>query len=289
MFSWSCLRAGTQTANHQLDTPDLKHDTRAMTENTFTHPIHVIKIGGNQIDDRDFLAAMVDTISTVRKDGVHPVIVHGGGQEIIQLHDELGVPFDYVEGLRVTSEQSIRLVKMALNGIANLRIVRWLVNSGIDAIGLNGIDLGLIRVERYMVGNRDIGRVGKITAVHIKKIEPLLNANMVPVISPISLGHDGFSYNVNADHVAEAMAVALRAPRLIFITNVPNVQIAGRPMRVLDASQIEDLIFGQFITGGMIPKVRSAVSAINAGVPAALIADLENYSQGEGTVIVRND
>jgi len=260
-----------------------------MIENTFTHPVHIIKIGGNQIDDRDFLAAMVDTISTIRKDGVHPVIVHGGGQEIIQLHDELGVPFDYVEGLRVTSEQSIRLVKMALNGIANLRIVRWLVNSGIDAIGLNGIDLGLIRVERYMVGNRDIGRVGKITAVHVKKIEPLLNANMVPVISPISLGHDGFSYNVNADHVAEAMAVALRAPRLIFITNVPNVQIAGRPMRVLDASQIEDLIFGQFITGGMIPKVRSAVSAINAGVPAVLIADLENYSQGEGTVIVRND
>lgn len=260
-----------------------------MTENIFSHPIHVIKIGGNQIDDRDFLTEMVETISTIRKDGVYPVIVHGGGQEIVQLHDELGVPFDYVEGLRVTSEQSIRLVKMALNGIANLRIVRWLVNGGIDAIGLNGIDLGLIRVERYRVGDRDIGRVGKITAVHVRKIEPLLKANMVPVISPISLGHDGFSYNVNADHVAEAIAVALQAPRVVFITNVPNVQIADRPMRVLDASQIEDLIFGQFITGGMIPKVRSAVSAINAGVPAALITNLENYSRGEGTVITRND
>lgn len=112
---------------------------------------------------------------------------------------------------------------------------------------------------------------------------------MVPVISPVSLGHDGYSYNVNADHVAEAMAVALEAPRLVFITNVPNVQITGRPMRVLEANQIEDLIFGQFITGGMIPKVRSAVSAINAGVPAALITNLENYSQGEGTVIVRNE
>ncbi len=202
-----------------------------MTEQFSPHPIHVIKIGGNQIDDRAFLAAMVDTISTIRKDGVFPVIVHGGGHEIVQLHDELGVPFDYVEGLRVTSEQSIRLVKMALNGIANLRIVRWLVNGGIDAIGLNGIDLGLIRVERYMIGGKDIGRVGKITAVYVHKLKPLLDANMVPVISPISLGRDGASYNVNADHVAEAMAVALQATRLVFVTNVPGVQIAGRPMR----------------------------------------------------------
>jgi len=183
-----------------------------MTERTSPHPIHVIKIGGNQIDDRDFLSAMVDTISTIRKDGVRPVIVHGGGQEIVRLHDELGIPFDYVEGLRVTSEQSIRLVKMALNGIANLRIVRWFVNGGIDAIGLNGIDLGLIRVERYLVGGKDIGRVGKITAVHVKKLAPLLSASMVPVISPISLGHDGFSYNVNADQVAESLAIALGAP-----------------------------------------------------------------------------
>jgi acetylglutamate kinase len=258
-----------------------------MTELTSFHPIHVIKIGGNQIDDRVFLAAMVDTISAIRKGGVRPVIVHGGGQEIVRLHDELGVPFDYVEGLRVTSEQSIRLVKMALNGIANLRIVRWLVNGGIDAIGLNGIDLGLIRVERYLVGDRDIGRVGRITAVHKHKLEPLLSASMVPVISPVSLGHDGFSYNVNADQVAEALAIALDVAKLVFITNVPGVQIAGRPMRALEASQIEDLIFGNFITGGMIPKVRAAASAINAGVPQAFITDLTNYAKGEGTMIVR--
>ena len=85
---------------------------------------------------------------TVRKNGIYPVIVHGGGQEIVRLHDEMGVPFDIVQGLRVTSDQSIRLVKMALNGVANLRVVRYLVNGGIDAIGLNGIDMGLIRVER---------------------------------------------------------------------------------------------------------------------------------------------
>ena len=116
-----------------------------MTENT--SPIHVIKIGGSQIDDREFLAQMVETIRDIKRKGVRPVIVHGGGKEIARLHDELGVSFDFVDGLRVTSEQSMRLVKMALGGIANLRVVRWLVNGGVNAIGLNGVDLGMIRVE----------------------------------------------------------------------------------------------------------------------------------------------
>lgn len=257
-----------------------------MTHNNLPHPIHVIKVGGSQIDDRVFLADLVETIREIRRSGVHPVIVHGGGQEIVRLHDELGVPFDVVQGLRVTSDQSIRLVKMALNGIANLRIVRWLVNGGIDAIGLNGIDLGLVRVEKHRIEGVDLGRVGKITAIHVDKLAPLLAANMVPVISPVSLGHDGLSYNVNADHVAEAFAVALRAAHLVLITNVPGVLIADRPLRVLVADQIEDLIFGHFITGGMIPKVRAGVSAVEAGVPGALITDLEHYAQGEGTIIV---
>ncbi|NUQ38147.1 MAG: acetylglutamate kinase [Caldilineales bacterium] len=251
-------------------------------------PIHVIKIGGSQIDDRAFLAAMVETVTSIRKQGITPVIVHGGGQEIVRLHDELGVPFDIVQGLRVTSEQSMRLVKMALNGIANLRVTRYLVNGGIDAIGLSGVDLGLIRVEKQIVDGFDLGRVGKITAVHAEKLRPLLAAHIVPVISPISLGHDGWSYNVNADHVAEAVAVALAASNLVFLTDVPGVLIAGRPMRALAVDEVEDLIFGHFITGGMIPKARAAASAVQAGVPAALITNLTRYAQGEGTFIVRS-
>lgn len=252
-------------------------------------PIHVIKIGGSQIDDRPFLVDMVEAIKEIRKQGVQPVIVHGGGQEIVRLHDELGVPFDIVEGLRVTSDQSIRLVKMALNGVANLRVVRYLVNGGIDAIGLSGVDLGLIRVEKHLMAGVDMGRVGKITAVHIEQLQPLLDAGLTPVISPVSLGHDGRSYNVNADSVAEALAVALKATQLVFLTDVPGVLIADRPVRALPASQIEDLIFGHFITGGMIPKVRAAVSAINHHVSSALIANLESYRNGEGTMIVRSE
>ncbi|NOX63441.1 MAG: acetylglutamate kinase [Chloroflexi bacterium] len=250
-------------------------------------PVRVLKIGGSQIDDREFLAQMVEAVRDIRRRGVWPVIVHGGGQEIVRLHDEMGVPFDIVEGLRVTSDQSIRLVKMALNGIANLRVVRWLVNGGVDAIGLNGIDLGWIRVERHRVGDVDLGRVGKVKHVHAHRLIPLLEAGLTPVISPISLGMDGLSYNVNADQVAEAVAVALEAQELAFITNVSGILVAGRPMRALPAQQIEDLIFGQFITGGMIPKARAAAAAVKAGVTRAVITDLEHYIKGEGTFIVR--
>lgn len=248
--------------------------------------IHVLKIGGSQIDNRDFLAQMVEAVHEIQKKGIRPVIVHGGGQEIARLHDEMGVPFDFVQGLRVTSDQSMRLVKMALGGIANLRVVRWLVNGGVQAIGLNGIDMGMIRVERMTIDGVDLGRVGEIDVVHSERLLPLLEADMVPVIAPISLGYDGLSYNVNADQVAEALAVALHADHLVFLTDVPGVRIAGRTMRVLPVEQIEDLIFGHFITGGMIPKVRAAASAVQHGLPSAIITDLEHYLQGEGTYIV---
>lgn len=251
-----------------------------------TPPIHVIKIGGSQIDNRDFLSQMVETIRNVQKQGVQPVIVHGGGKEIARLHDELGIPFDFVQGQRVTSNQSMRLVKMALGGIANLRVVRWLVNGGVTAIGLNGIDMGLVRVEKMEVAGADLGRVGRVDAVQSDRLLPLLQANIVPVIAPISLGYDGLSYNVNADHVAQALAIALEAAHLVFLTDVAGVSIAGRTQRMLAAEQVEDLIFGHFITGGMIPKVRSAASAAKHGIPSAIITDLEHYANGEGTYIV---
>jgi acetylglutamate kinase len=254
-----------------------------MTDATF--PIHVIKIGGSQIDDRDFLAQMVDAIRAIQQQGVRPVIVHGGGKEIARLHNEMGVPFEFVQGLRVTSEQSMRLVKMALGGIANLRVVRWLVNGGLPALGLNGIDLGMIWVKPLTLPDADLGRVGQVDAVNITPLQPLLEAGMIPVIAPVSLGYDGLSYNVNADHVAEALAVALNAAHLVFLTDVPGVKIANRPQRSLAAEQAEALIREDFITGGMIPKVRSAVSAVQKGIPSAIITNLEHYIRGQGTFI----
>ena len=253
-----------------------------MTQN----PIHVIKIGGSQIDDRSFLTQMVESIRQIRQTGVRPVIVHGGGKEIARLHDEMGVPFEFVQGLRVTSEQSMRLVKMALGGIANLRVVRWLVNGGLPALGLNGIDLGLVRVTPMTLAGANLGRVGQVDGVNVSPLLPMLDSGLIPVLAPMSLGHDGLSYNVNADHVAEALAVALEAAHLVFLTDVPGVKIAGRAQRTLDAAQVEELIAEQHIIGGMIPKVRSAVSAVQKGIPSAIITDLQHYARGEGTFIV---
>jgi len=256
-----------------------------MTQN----PIHVIKMGGSQIDDRSFLAQMVETIRQIRQDGVRPLIVHGGGAEIARLHDEMGIPFEFVQGLRVTSEASMRLVKMALSGTANVRVVRWLVNDGLPALGLSGIDLGLVRVKPMRIDGVSLGRVGQVDAVNASPLLPLLDSGLIPVLAPVSLGYDGLSYNVNADHVAEALAVALGAAHLVFLTDVPGVKIAGRAQRTLDAAQAEALISEQHITGGMIPKVRSAVSAVQKGVPSAIITDLQHYARGEGTFIVESE
>ncbi len=251
-----------------------------------TSPIHVIKIGGHQMDDNAFLARFVAAVRDVQSRGIQPIIVHGGGQEIDRLHEDLKVPSFTVQGLRVTTEQSLRLVKMALNGLANSRLVRWLVNGGVAAIGLSGVDLGLIRVEKYEPDGINLGRVGRVVEVQTDRLMPLLAAGFVPVISPISLGRDGLSYNVNADHAAEAVALALQAAGLVFITNVPGVLIAGQPLRVLPVDQVEELIGEGFITGGMIPKVRAAAAAVNRGLATAIITDIERYALGEGTFIV---
>lgn len=249
--------------------------------------ILVLKIGGNQVEDEAFLAGFVTAVKELLAEHAI-IIVHGGGKEIADLHGQLGVAFEVIEGLRATSEESLRLVEMVLNGTVNTRLVRWLVNSGVDAIGLNGIDLGLVRVSPLTVGSRSLGRVGQVRQVNGEALLQLLDLNLTPVISPVSLGEDGLSYNVNADHVAAGVARAIEASKLIFVSNVPGVQITGRTMRALTVGQIEDLIADGHITGGMIPKVRSATEAVRSGVYQAVITDLPGLARGEGTAVVRD-
>ncbi len=249
-------------------------------------PILVLKIGGNQVEDETFLAEFVTAVKGLLAE--HAIIVvHGGGKEIADLHGRLGVGFEVVEGLRATSEESLRLVEMVLNGVVNTRLVRWLVNGGVDAVGLNGIDLGLVRVSPLTVGGRSLGRVGQVRQVNGEALLQLLDLNLTPVISPVSLGEDGLSYNVNADHVAAGVARAVEANKLIFVSNVPGVQVVGRTMRALTVGQIEDLIADGHITGGMIPKVRSATEAVLNGVHQAVITDLTGLARGEGTAVIR--
>ena len=176
---------------------------------------------------------------------------------------------------------------MVLNGVVNTRLVRWLVNGGVDAIGLTGVDMGLVRVTPLTVNGRSLGRVGAVQAVNGEALLQLLDLGLTPVISPVSLGEDGLAYNVNADHVAAGVAKAVEAAKLIFVSNVPGVQVTGRTMRALTVEQIEGLIADGHITGGMIPKVRSATEAVSSGVYQAVITDLAGLANDGGTAIVK--
>ncbi|OQA43840.1 MAG: Acetylglutamate kinase [Chloroflexi bacterium ADurb.Bin325] len=249
-------------------------------------PVIVLKIGGNQVEDEAFLAGFVAAVRGLLAEHA-VIIVHGGGKEIADLHGQLGVGFETVEGLRATSEESLRLVEMVLNGVVNTRLVRWLVNGGVDALGLSGVALGLVRVTPLSINGRSLGRVGQVAAVNGEALLQLLDLGMTPVISPVSLGEDGLAYNVNADHVAAGVARAVEATRLVFVSNVPGVQVTGRTMRGLTIAQIEGLIAEGHITGGMIPKVRSALEAVQSGVYQAVITDLAGLASGNGTAVIR--
>jgi acetylglutamate kinase len=252
-----------------------------------THkPILVLKIGGNQVEEEEFLEGFAAAARELLT-GYALIVVHGGGKEIADLHARLQVPFETVEGLRVTSEESLGLVEMVLNGTVNTRLVRRLVNAGVDAIGLSGVDMGLVRVTPLTADGRSLGRVGEVAAVNGEALLQLLDLGLTPVISPVSLGENGLAYNVNADHVAAGVARAVEAGRLVFVSNVPGVQVAGRTMRALTVRQIEELIADGHITGGMIPKVRSATGAVASGVHQAVITDLAGLARGEGTAVVR--
>ncbi len=252
---------------------------------TYNQSILVLKIGGNQVEDEAFLAEFVTAVKVLLSQHA-VVIVHGGGKEISDLHEQLGVGFQTVEGLRATSPESMKLVEMVLNGTVNTRLVRWLVNAGVAALGLSGIDLGLVRTTPLTVKGQSLGRVGQVGPVNGEVLLRLLDLGLTPVISPVSLGMDGLAYNVNADHVAAGVAKAIGADRLIFVSNVPGVRVDGRTMPALSPAQVEALIADGQITGGMIPKVRAATDAVARGVPQAVITDLAGLATDSGTAVM---
>lgn len=247
----------------------------------------VIKVGGNELDDPTFLDALVLAIKTIRNDGHTPVIVHGGGKTIAQYQEKLGLKAEFIDGLRVTDEASMDVAEMVLSGLTNKRIVRALVNAGIRAAGFSGVDDGTIYVEQMWHPMGNLGRVGDVQDVDTHLIDLLVTAEIVPVISPISFGaHDALSYNVNADHAATAIAAKLGAIKLIFVSNVPGILVAGRVVRAVTADQAEKWIEEGIITGGMIPKVRSATHAVQNGVAQAVITNIAGVQEGSGTGVI---
>lgn len=249
--------------------------------------IVVVKVGGNELDDESFLVGLVNAVAAIRADGHIPVIVHGGGKAITDYQTKLGLVERRIEGLRVTDEASLDLAEMVLSGLINKRIVRALVHAGIRAAGISGVDDGTIYVEKMWHPLGDLGRVGEVQDVDPFLLQTLIRANIVPVVSPISFGaHDALSYNVNADHAATAIAAKLGAIKLVFVSNVPGILVAGRVVRAVTAGQAESWINEGIITGGMIPKVRSAIEAVHGGVAQAVITNLAGVQEGSGTGVL---
>ncbi len=245
----------------------------------------VIKLGGNEINSPEFLSGVSAIIRDLLAAKHEVVIVHGAGKEISAMHERLGVPFETVQGRRKTSPEGMRIVEMVLRGEVNTRIVRTLVNEGVLALGLSGTDLGLIRTE---IMDPQLGRVGRIVEVKFGLIEGFLMREMLPVLAaPVSLGLDGESLNVNADEAAAAIASALAADYLVMVSNVPGVLQDDKIVPELNTDLAQSLIQTGVISGGMIPKVESALSAVKHGVKRTLICDLPGLVNQSGTVVVR--
>ncbi|MEO2240584.1 MAG: acetylglutamate kinase [Euryarchaeota archaeon] len=247
-------------------------------------PVEVIKVGGEVLDRVDRLAEALPD---------EAVIVHGGGPEISRTMEELGLEPRFVKGLRVTDGETLRVVIMVLAGHVNKRLVAGLRAHGVDAVGLSGVDGGLLlaekRVERVDGEEVDLGYVGDVKGVNVDLLRALLRDGRVPVIAPLGVDERGTIYNVNADTAAGAIAAEAGADRLVLLTDVPGVlEDVDDPDSVIERLTPEEarrLRREGVIRGGMIPKVEAAVRAVESGCREAVVTNLSGLLSGEGTVI----
>jgi acetylglutamate kinase len=240
----------------------------------------VIKVSGHELDDTAYLA---DFAAAVRDQQAPIIIVHGGGAEISALQKSMGIEPRYIEGVRITDSLSLKVVEMVLCGTVNKRLVRCLLDAGLDALGMSGMDRSLVRAAKMTHPAQDMGFTGTVTSVRGDVLLAMLEQGTTPVIAPVCLG-EGTSYNVNADHVAGAIAAAVDASRVVFLTNVQGVLVNEALVPTLTPDQTRALIADGVIFGGMIPKVQTALHALETGVLRAVITNLEGLRSGTGTV-----
>jgi acetylglutamate kinase len=233
------------------------------------------------LDDPVFSAKFAAGMAAVHKGGAPTVLVHGGGKELTMLLEKLSIESKFLDGLRVTSAPARDAAMMVFGGLTNKRLVAAIVNAGANALGLCGVDGALVRVKPI---KPELGYVGKPVGVNTALLRALLGAGAFPVLNPICLGEDGEIYNVNADHVAGAIATALDADMLTFVTNVPGVMDKNKVVQQrLSRADADRLIADGTIFGGMIPKVKTALEALQGGVKQVRICDLAGLQAG-GTV-----
>lgn len=247
---------------------------------------NVIKVGGNDLERDGFIPQLAEIVAGLNA-ATPCIIVHGGGRSIDALMGQLGIEPEYRSGQRVTDKDVLRAAEMVLSGYVNKSLTLALLEEGVDALGMSGIDRGLLLVKRWAEAGSpgDMGLVGRVVAVRAEVLNALLAERVVPVISPISMGEGG-RYNVNADHAAGAIAGAVGATQVIFLTNVPGVRIGDEIAERLTAGEVREHIDAGVIHGGMIPKVHAALDALAIGARAAVITDLPGLRAGTGTTIV---
>lgn len=234
----------------------------------------VIKYGGHAMQDQDLRASFAVDVVLLKHIGVRPVIVHGGGPQIAIELDRLGIESSFVNGLRVTDDATMEVVEMVLGGKVNREIVELIQQAGGRSVGLTGSDGAMLRVRPKRVEGSDVGRVGEIIDVDSGVISSLEEDGFVPVIAPIAVDADGLTYNVNADEVAGALAVALSAKKLMLLTDVEGVRDAsGELMSQLTVEEAHKHIQEGTIREGMIPKVSCCIEALTGGVPQTHIID----------------
>ncbi|MCI5473129.1 MAG: acetylglutamate kinase [Treponema sp.] len=257
----------------------------------------VVKYGGNAMLNEELKAAVMEDIILLSTIGIKVVLVHGGGPEINNMLSKIGKESKFVDGLRYTDSETMEVVQMVLTGKLNKDIVGLLLQKGGKAVGLSGVDSGLIRARKT---EKDLGFVGEVTSVNPEIINSLLDKGFIPVVSTVALGEEGDSsrYNINADTAAAKIAVALKAEKFVQLTNVPgvlrNIDDSSTLIKRIERTALGSLKATGIIAGGMIPKIECCLTALEGGVPRTHIIDgrvphsllIEMFSdRGIGTMI----
>jgi acetylglutamate kinase len=259
----------------------------------------VVKFGGNAMTDEALKAGFARDVVLLKLVGMNPVVVHGGGPQIEEMLTRLGKKGEFVQGMRVTDRETMDVVEMVLGGQVNKEVVELINQAGGKAVGLTGQDGAFIRAKKMLLpkenGKVDIGQVGEIESIDPAVIGALEQGGFIPVVAPIATGADGTTYNINADLVAGKLAEVLHAEKLVVLTNTPGVlDKDGKLLTGLTPRKIDDLVAKGVISGGMLPKIGSALDAARNGVKSVHIIDgrvpnallLEVLTdQGVGTLI----
>ncbi len=244
----------------------------------------VIKYGGHAMVDKGLQESFAKDIALLKFIGINPVIVHGGGPQIGRVLERMGIESSFVQGMRVTDQDTMDVVEMVLVGKVNKNIVNLINQYGGNAVGLSGKDGHLLEAEKLLMYDTpkvdrppeiiDVGKVGRVAKINPEILSRLDEAGFIPVIAPVGVDAAGETYNINADLVAGAMAAALQAEKLVLLTDVPGVSDAeGRLLSSINRRQVEEMVADGVIKGGMLPKISCCLDALEAGVAKAHIVD----------------